>query len=185
MPAGPAGAAAVLDSYRNLLDLVDAAAGAAGPAGSPTPCGGCRACCGPLSLLPLEAHALLAAGLPESRPPAAAACPLLGEAGCRAGDARPFACRARGLAVRHLDAEGAWVTTACGFVGGRDGSGHDDAVPLAEWAALLFHLDCEFRACLGLSPGRIDLADLCRVPGRYRALLSVPAVLPLVSRAAP
>lgn len=164
---------------------MDAAAGAAGPAKSPTPCGGCRACCGPLSLLPLEAHALLATGLLDGQPSGAASCPLLDETGCRAASARPFACRTRGLAVRHLDAEGDWVTTACRFVGGRNGPGHDGAAPLAEWAALLFRLDREFCACLGLSPGRIDLADLCRVPGRYRSLLSVPEVLPLVSRAAP
>jgi hypothetical protein len=76
------------------------------------------------------------------------------------------------------------VTAACGFIG-RDGNGRSPPVPLGEWASLLFRLDREFRARLGIRPGRIDLADLCRAPGRYRPLLSVPAALPLASRAAP
>jgi Fe-S-cluster containining protein len=184
MPAGSAGALAILDSYRDLLERMDAAARAASRADSPGPCGGCHACCGPVSLLPLEAHALLATGLLDDRPPAAAVCPLLDPTGCRAASARPFACRTRGLPVRHLDAEGTWETAVCGFIG-RDGRGRDAGVPLAEWASVLFHLDREFRECLGLPPARIDLADLCRAPGRYRALLSVPAALPLASRTEP
>lgn len=186
MPAGSAGTGNVLDRYRDLVDRMDEAARAASPPGSPGPCGGCHACCGPLSLLPLEAHLLLATGLLDDPRPAPAACPLLDDGRCRARGARPFACRTRGLAVRHLDAEGDWTIGACGFigrgVGGRNGG--DRAAPLAEWAALLFHLDREFRGLVGLRAGRIALADLCRAPDRYRALLCVPADLPLVSRAA-
>jgi hypothetical protein len=174
MPAGSAGIGIALDRYRDLLDRMDEAAG---------PCGGCHACCGPLSLLPLEAYALLATGLLDDRPPAAAACPLLDDGLCRALVARPFACRARALAARHLDAEGDWSTNACGFAG-RDGRGQHPDAPLAEWAALLFHLDREFRGSVGLRAGRIGLAELCRAPGRYRTLLSVPTGLPFASRVA-
>ena len=184
MPAGSAGAGLVLESYRNLLNRMDAAAGRASPADSAGPCGACHACCAPLALLPLEAYALLATGLLDDQPSGAASCPLLNETGCRAANARPFACRARGLAVRHLDAEGGWVTGTCGFIarGPRESAA---VVPLAELVARLYHLDRRFRACLGLCQGRIEIAELCRAPDRYRALFSVPAAGLLVSRAAP
>ncbi len=186
MPAGSAGISAALDRYRDLIERMDESVRAVFPSDSPGPCGGCHSCCGPLSLLPLEAHALLATGLLDDLPPVPAACPLLDGGRCRARDARPFACRARSLAARHLDADGDWTIGACGFMGrdsdGRDG--RDRVAPLAEWAALLFHLDREFRGSVGLRAGRIALADLCRVPDRYRALLSVPVDLPLASRAA-
>jgi len=181
MPAGSAGIVVV--RYRALLDRMDEAARAASLPDFPSPCGGCRACCGPLSLLPLEAHALLASGLLDDRPHSAAACPLLDEGICRAEAALPFACRARGLPARHLDVEGDWITGTCGLAGG-NGRAPADAAPIAEWAALLFHLDREFRGCIGLRAGRIALADLYRAPGRYRALFSVPAGLPLASRVA-
>ena len=183
MPAGTAGAGLPLDRYRALLERMDGIARAVSPPDASSPCGGCRACCGPLSLLPLEAYALLVSGLLDGRPSGAAACPLLDEGRCRAGDARPFACRARGLPARHLDAQGEWSTGTCGFIGG-NGRGQDAVAPLAEWAAQLFHLDREFRGCVGLPAGRIALDDLCRTPGRYRALLSVPVGLPLASRTA-
>jgi hypothetical protein len=173
----------ILDRYRDLLDRMDAAARAAAPVGASGPCGGCSSCCGPLSLLPIEAHALLAAGVAVNQPSASEACPLLGRGGCAAGRARPFACRTRGQQVLHLDAEGDWTTAPCGLIG-RDGGAGDRAVPLDEWSSELFHLDREFRNLLGLGAGRVDLAVLCRTPGRYRALLSMPAELPLASRAA-
>jgi hypothetical protein len=183
MPARSAGAGTVLDRYRQLLERMDEAACAVSQPDASGPCGECRACCGPLSLLPLEACALLASGLLDDRPPSAAACPLLDATGCRARSARPFACRARGLPVRHLDAEGLWSTSACELIAGHDRA-RDAAVPLAKWAAMLFGLDREYRGSLGARVGRIDLADLCRAPASYRELLSVPAVLPLASRAA-
>jgi Fe-S-cluster containining protein len=183
MSAGTAGIGVVLDRYRALLDRMDEVARAVTPSDAPNPCGECRACCGPLFLLPLEAYALLATGMLDGRPPAAAACPLLDEGRCGAQDARPFACRARGLPARHLDAEGDWSTGTCGFIGG-SGRGRNAIAPLAEWAALLFHLDREFRGCIGLRAGRLALADLCRAPGRYRGLFSVPAGQPLASRVA-
>jgi hypothetical protein len=183
MSAGSAGIGIAFDRYRDLLDRMDEAARAVRLPHSAGPCGGCHVCCGPLSLLPLEAYALLATGLLGDRPPAAAACPLLDDERCRVQDARPFACRARGLPGRHLDAEGDWSTEACGLAG-RDGHGQDPVVPLAEWAALLFHLDREFRESVGLRAGRIGLAELCWAPGRYRTLLSVPAGLPFASRVA-
>jgi hypothetical protein len=170
---GSAGIGIALDRYHALLDRMDESAGS---------CGGCHACCGPLSLLPLEAYSLLATGLPDDLAPAAAACPLLDDGRCKAREARPFACRTRGLAVLHLDAEGDWSTEACRLAG-RDGRGRDAIVPLAEWAALLFRLDREFRGIVGLRAGRIGLAELCRAPDRYRTLLSVPAGLTLASRA--
>jgi hypothetical protein len=183
MPAFRAGPATTLQRYRSLLDLVDAAAraiGASGPAGA---CGTCRACCGPLSLLPIEAHALLVSGLLDSRAPEQEACPLLDDGGCRAGAARPFACRVRGLPALHLNSAGDWTSAGCllGSVAGDAGS--PGPAPLAEWTARLFRLDREFRAGLASCPGRAALADLCRAPGRYRALLSPADVRPLVSRA--
>jgi len=182
MPAGTAGAG-VLDRYRSLLERMDEAAREVSAPDTAGPCGGCRACCGPLPLLPLEAYALLATGVIDDRPPGEGACPLLDEGRCRAGDARPFACRARGLPARHLDADGDWSTGACGFIGG-GGRAPDAAAPLAEWAALLFHLDREFRGSAGLPAGRVALDELCRSPARYRALLSAAAGLPLASRVA-
>ncbi|HSV94235.1 MAG TPA: hypothetical protein VLH81_14225, partial [Desulfobacterales bacterium] len=63
MPAHGAGPAVTLDRYRSLLDRIDGASRALGASGPADVCGPCRACCGPLSLLPLEAHVLLATGL--------------------------------------------------------------------------------------------------------------------------
>jgi hypothetical protein len=179
MPAR--GIGVVVVRYRALLDRMDEAVRAASPADSPSPCGGCRACCGPLSLLTLEAHALLATGLLDDRPRSAASCPLLDDGICLVQAAQPFACRARGLPARHLDAEGDWITGPCGL-SGPNGRGRANAAPIAEWAALLFHLDREFRGATGAGAGRIALVDLCGAPGRYRALLAVPAGLPLASR---
>jgi hypothetical protein len=188
MPAFRAGPATTLERYRSLLDRVDAAARASdapGPAGA---CGSCRACCGPLSLLPIEAHALLASGLLDGRAPEGAgrngapegaACPLLYGGGCRAGEARPFACRVRGLPALHLDSTGDWTSAGCPMAGAAAAP-----VPLAEWTAQLFHLDREFRARLASRPGRVALDDLCRAPGRYRALRASADARPLVSRAA-
>jgi hypothetical protein len=199
MPAFGAGPARTLERYRSLLDRVDAAAREASAPGSAGVCGSCRACCGPLSLLPIEAHALLASGLLDScapegagrngapegagrnGAPEGAACPLLDDRGCRAGGARPFACRVRGLPALHLNSSGDWTSAGCPL-----GSAAGDAgapVPLAEWTAQLFRLDREFRARLASRPGRAALADLCRSPGRYRALLSPADARPLVSRA--
>ncbi len=155
------------------------ALGASGPAGA---CGSCRACCGPLSLLPLEAHVLLATGLLDDRAPSSSACPLLADGGCRAGEALPFACRVRGLPARHLDAEGDWTSAGCRQAGRAVEADSSAAAPLAEWAAELFRLDREFRARLAVRPGRVALADLCRAPGRYRALLSPAGARPLASR---
>ena len=185
MPGLRAGPVATLDRYRSLLDRIEdtsRALGVPGPAGA---CGSCRACCGPLSLLPIEAHALLATGLLDERAAAAAACPLLDDGGCRAGEARPFACRVRGLPVLHLDAEGDWTSAGCrlGRLAGDAGaSAAAAAAPIAEWAALLFRLDREFRAGLASRPGRTALAELCRAPDRYRALLSPAGARPFVSR---
>jgi hypothetical protein len=191
MPAFGAGSDVILLRYRSLLDRVDAAVralGAPGPAGA---CGSCHACCGPLSLLPLEAHALLETGLLDGLDPSRAgyrgapdgeACPLLRDGGCRAGDARPFACRVRGLPALQLDPAGDWTTAGC--PGGTPAGGAAVPAPLAEWVAELFRLDREFRAGLGSSAGRAALADLCRAPGRYRALLAPAGARPLVSRAA-
>jgi hypothetical protein len=183
MPAVSAGIGVILDRYHDLIDRIDAAALAAASPGSPSPCGDCHSCCGPLSLLPLEAYVLLAAGLPDRRQSGADTCPLMDIGCCGTRNARPFACHARGLPVLHLDAEGDWTTAACGLFA-RGGLGQEPAVPLDEWAAQLFHLDREFRGLLGLRAGRIDLADLCRAPERYRALLCGPADRPIASRAA-
>jgi hypothetical protein len=195
MPAFRAGPASTFERYRSLLDQVDAAARTSGAPGPADACGSCRACCGPLSLLPIEAHALLASGLLDAGAPKGAgrdgapegaACPLLDGGRCRAGEARPFACRVRGLPALHLDPAGDWTSAGCPMAGAAGAP-----VPLEEWTARLFHLDREFRARLAPRPGRVALADLCRAPGRYRALRSSadarpsghwPA--PLVSRAA-
>jgi hypothetical protein len=178
MPPDPAGIAVVFERYRALMDRLEAAARAASDV--PGPCGGCHGCCGPLLLLPLEACALLDAGVIDGRTDEAAACPLLVDGRCRADGSRPFACRARGLAFRRLDADGEWFTGSCALAGG-DGRRQAPA-PLAEWAAQLFHLDVEFRRGIGGDIGRVSLAELCRAPERYRTLLSREAGRPLASR---
>ncbi len=194
MPAFRAGLDTTLERYRSLLDRVDAAVRAVGAPGPADACGPCRACCGPLSLLPLEAHALLETGLLDGRAAegeglSGAAeekgCPLLDDGSCRAGDARPFACRVRGLPALHLDSTGDWTTAGCPLgCAGTGGARAPVPAPLAEWAAQLFRLDREFRARLSSHSGRAALADLCRAPERYRALLSPAGARAPVSRAA-
>ncbi len=183
----------MLERYRTLLARVDAASREVGTPGPEGACGSCHACCGPLSLLPIEAHALLESGLLDGRAPSTAgrdgaptepACPLLDNGGCRAGEARPFACRVRGLPALHLDPEGDWTAAGCPLGSAAGQAGAPVPEPLAEWAAQLFRLDREFRARLASRPGRAVLADLCRAPERYRALLSPADARPLVSRAA-
>lgn len=177
---------AVLDRYRDLLELMDEVARAVSPTGIPDACSGCHACCGPLSLLPLEAYALLASGALDDGAPSGAACPLLDDDGCRALADRPFACRARGLPAVRLDADGDAAAGSCERAGassrGRDGRG--SLAPIEEWAARLYRLDREFRGSAGVAAGRIALGDLCRAPDRYRALLCGAGGLALVSRAA-
>jgi len=172
----------MLDLYRSLLDRIDDASRALGASGPTGACGSCRACCGPLSLLPIEAHALLVTGLLDGHASSVSACPLLDDGGCRAGKARPLACRVRGLPARHLDADGDWTTAGCPRADLVVEAGSSTAAPLAEWVAELFCIDREFRARLAVRPGRTALADLCRAPGRYRALLSPAGVRPLASR---
>lgn len=173
----------MLAAYRTLIDRVDRAARLLGASGSADACGACRSCCGPLSLLPLEAYALLATGLLDGAArPLRDGCPALDADGCRLADARPFACRVRALPSLHLDAEGDWTTTGCPR-GAAPAPAGAAAAPVAAWAAELYRLDREFRARLGRDPGRAEFADLARAPARYRALLSPAGGRLLASRA--
>jgi len=191
MGAGSAAIGSVLDRYRDLLERMDEVARAVSPSGSPDACGGCRACCGPLSLLPLEACALLMSGaLLDDAAPSGAACPVRDGDGGRAPAHRPFACRARGLPARQLSAEGDMVVGSCeraaaGLPGGngRARNGRRPVAPIDEWASELCRLDREFRGGTGIAPERIALVDLWRAPERYRAL-SDAGGLALASRSA-
>lgn len=185
MGAGSAAICTVLDRYRDLLDRMDAAARSVSPWGGSDACGGCHTCCGPLSLLPLEAYALLASGALDDRTPSATVCPLLDDDGCQALAERPFACRARGLPARQLSVEGDMVVGSCERAASNDhgGNGRAPVAPIDEWAGELYRLDREFRGSTGIAPGRVALANLCRAPDRYRALSFVGG-LALVSRSA-
>jgi hypothetical protein len=185
MPAA-AGIGASLDRYRSLLARIDDVArsfGAAGPGGG---CGSCRTCCGPLSLLPIEARALLESGrlgggTPDGPADGSAACPMIDGDDCRLADARPFACRVRALPALHLDAAGDPSPAGCACGTCPSPAGQAPA-PVAEWAAHLYRIDRGFRAALGTGARRIALADLARDPARYRALLSADVARVLVSR---
>jgi hypothetical protein len=193
MPAFGADLDATLERYRSLLDRVDATVRALDAPRTAGACGSCRTCCGPLSLLPLEAYALLETGLLDGRDPSRAGhaggpegevCPLLRDGDCCAGEARPFACRVRALPALHLDSTGDWTSAGCPRGATAGDTGAPVPAPIAEWVAELFRLDREFRPLLASRPGRVALADLCRAPERYRALVSPADARSLVSRAA-
>lgn len=183
MPAPAAGPEPPLAAYRALIDRIDRAARRLGAPDGADACGSCRSCCGPLSLLPVEAYALLAGGLLDGvARPVPDGCPALEEGGCRLADARPFACRVRALPSLHLDAAGDWTTTGCAL-GAAPGPAGAAAAPVAAWAAELHRIDREFRVLLDRDPGRTSFGDLARAPSRYRALLSPAAGRRLASRA--
>jgi len=126
---------------------------------------GCSDCCSPLTVLPLEAYALIAhaesAGWGEmGGTPDFERCAFLSHQGsCALYPARPFLCRTRGYPILHLNADGEWERDACqkrGFAAGAQPAG----LLLETWNARLFHLNGEFCAQRGIAPDRIRLRDL-------------------------
>jgi uncharacterized protein len=154
------------------LDRVEAAlARSGGPRMPCTP--GCSDCCRAMTVLPLEAYALLSSAAPlvenAQRPDAGDACPFLSaERRCLVYAARPFLCRTRGFPIVYVNGDGELRSAACE----KRGFPALSALPgvrLDLWNARLFHLNEAFCASRGVSPGRIRLAQL----PRHASLLSL------------
>jgi Fe-S-cluster containining protein len=144
---------------------------------SGTPCRqGCSDCCLPITVLPIEAHAIVGA---ISRPrhhgdttaAGLGACGfLLEDRRCEIYTSRPFLCRTRGFPILHLNGEGEWERDACARRSFPDEPPGSPGLRLETWNARLFHLNEAFCAALGISPARCHLnalsADYSGSPSR-------------------
>ena len=154
---------------------------------SGTPCRqGCSDCCLPISVLPIEAHAIMSAVTrPLTRPDSATAPPgapndpgggapngpgtaagpvtcgfLQQDLRCEIYPSRPFLCRTRGFPILHLNGDGEWERDACAKRSFPDDPPGSPGLRLETWNARLFHLNEAFCAARGISPARCDLNGL-------------------------
>jgi uncharacterized protein len=134
---------------------------------SGTPCKpGCSECCRPLTVFPLEAHAILSDVdlVPRADVKDTAArqtCPLLTpECTCLIYRARPFLCRTRGFPILHVNGEGDWESSSCEKRGFPPVPKESPGLRLELWNARLFHLNEGFCATRGISPSRVPLVEL-------------------------
>ena len=144
---------------------------------SGTPCRqGCSDCCLPITVLPIEAHAIVSAvtrstHCDDRTPGGPGTCGFLREdRRCEIYQSRPFLCRTRGFPILHLNGDGEWERDACAkrsFPARPSGS---PGLRLETWNARLFHLNEAFCAARGISPARCDLnglsADYAASPSR-------------------
>jgi len=127
---------------------------------------GCADCCSPITVLPVEAYAVVTHAESEGwgrigGTPNSDACAFLSEEHvCAIYQARPFLCRTRGYPILHLNGDGEWERDACKKRGFVPDAGEPVGLSLETWNARLFRLNEEFCAKRGISPGRIRLRDL-------------------------
>jgi hypothetical protein len=123
---------------------------------------GCARCCVPFTVLPIEACRLLsAASWDDDEPASSESCPLLTRDGlCRCYKVRPLICRARGLPVRFIDAEGRSWKESCAANAFPMGLGDGCAVDLQLWNAKLYGINLRFCRQSGIPQQRISLLAL-------------------------
>jgi uncharacterized protein len=147
------------------LDRVEAELAGWGASG--TPCApGCSDCCRAMTVLPLEACAILRDAGPAAESvhsdPSQDACPFLSEERrCRVYPVRPFLCRTRGVPIVYVNGDGELRSAACQKRGFPALSGLP-GVRLELWNARLFRLNESFCEARGISSGRIRLCELPR-----------------------
>jgi hypothetical protein len=138
------------------------------------PCGGCRECCRSVSLLPIEAALLQGVPSPPERDDRPEdCCPLLADARCLAGDARPVVCRLRGLPFLVLSADGDPACSRCGKGGAAGGrpSEADGCAPIGRWVARLWQLNQAWCRMAGIPVHRVSFS---RVDPRQRLIAGRP-----------
>jgi hypothetical protein len=145
---------------------------------------GCAQCCTPITILPIEAYAILgaSAGRGEGAAFEEGRCPLLTpELLCGVYEARPLICRVRGFPVFFLDAEGKPSREACGCTSFPTAPAEGSAVHLDLWNARLYHINVRFCMESGIELGRIPIADFSRLAGLWLRLSeeSMRAAYPL------
>jgi hypothetical protein len=156
-----------LKEYQSLLEEVDSQTGRISriPGVSIRCAASCAQCCVPFSILPIEAHALLACG--NARRTRAGSipgrCPLLtAENLCSVYEARPLVCRVRGFPVYYINSEGEPAMESCPNNLFPPETGAVGAVHLELWNALLYRINLRFCMERGLPRGRILIGDVSR-----------------------
>jgi uncharacterized protein len=125
---------------------------------------GCSDCCRPLTVLPLEAAAIVDArgqslGADGPARSGGERCPLLtSDLSCGIYPARPFVCRIRGFPIAYLNDEGAWARDICAFSGFESGQATPQGLRMDIWNARLFRLNEAFCARNGLDARRLSLS---------------------------
>jgi hypothetical protein len=170
-----------LDEYRNFISEVDGScAQLEGSIVERCPAG-CSECCGPQTVHPVEAYAILKGAGPlrawrkGGDQPAERCTFLSAECACRIYPARPFLCRARGVPALHRAAEGGWVRDCCPkkrFLAGHERYSKANAfgLHLEQWKARLNRVNDAFCLTNAIPNRPIRLADLFRAPWIYFAL---------------
>jgi hypothetical protein len=137
---------------------------------------GCASCCvDGLTVLPVEAHAIIShlehEGLAQLPAPPAGGCPFLdADLRCTIYEARPFVCRTHGLPLRApveaasdvrrsltIVDDVSWC--ALNFTARAPEQG--DVLDATTLQALLTTVDARFRAASGVDEGRVALRTLC------------------------
>jgi uncharacterized protein len=127
---------------------------------------GCSECCLPLSVLPLEAYAIMGECEDRhARPAAVAANPercafLEPDGSCAIYGNRPFLCRTRGFPILYMNPDGEWSHDSCA---NRSYPPLPEGTPglrLEEWNARLFRMNAVFCRDRGVAPFRVALASL-------------------------
>jgi len=138
----------------------------------------CSECCRPLTVLPIEAHAILegSTNCSEWRPHSSPDdhCPYLSSANaCQIYDSRPFLCRTRGFPVSHIGDDGEWESEGCRNLVQDPGAvfePRERGLVLETWNARLYRLNTEFCAAWKLPHRRISMAALLSAARADRAL---------------
>jgi hypothetical protein len=169
-----------LDDLEGELSRLETLISGTGMSGSPCR-PGCSACCLPLTLLPLEAYAIMsecdhpgadtraprdahpvlpcAAGRPD-----AGDCPdcafLTPDRTCAIYPSRPFLCRTRGFPILHLNEDGEWELDSCAARGFPMPVKGTVGLRLESWNVRLYHLNEAFCVEQGLASCRVHMTDL-------------------------
>jgi len=137
----------------------------------------CSECCRPITVLPIEAHAVLEGSTecgewrPHSSPDNH--CPFLSKTNaCQIYNSRPFLCRTRGFPVSHIGDDGEWESDGCRNLpyDAAVGFPKERGLVLEKWNARLYRLNTEFCAAWKLPHRRISMAALLSAARADRAL---------------